>query len=50
MSSKQEEILKIEQAAKVVKNVINEIEADEHYKEIIKQLSLFEIIKYKYFK
>ena len=37
-------------AARIVKNVINEIEEEEHYKEIIKNLSLFEIIKYKYFK
>ena len=50
MSELEAENLKLENAAKVVKNVINEIEAEEHYKEIIKQLSLFEIIKYKYFK
>ena len=50
MSDSKEENLKIEQAARIVKDVINEIEAEEHYKEIIKQLSLFEIIKIKYFK
>ena len=50
MNDSKEENLKLENATRVVKKVINEIEAEEHYKEIIKSLSLFEIIKYKYFK